>query len=119
MQREPSATSEPVTQTSYPPSASSSQYGSLHHDTSGNPQCFVPEVTRGSLDGVDADQLDERLRRLSFGSASALPPVAGQRITEYENALTPETPRQGLGFKVIKRSDPGFSGAQLADFPNG
>ncbi|KAH8681565.1 F-box and WD domain protein [Xylariales sp. PMI_506] len=68
-----------------------------------------------SADGVNADQLDERLRGLNFDRNSQTP---GQRISDYENALTPATPRQALGFKVIKRANHVTDGPQLADFPN-
>lgn len=75
---------------------------------------------RDSLDGVDADRLDEKLRGLSLreGSGGRRRPAAGQRIFDYENALTPPTPRRAMGFKVIKRSD-SSNGVQLTDFPNG
>jgi hypothetical protein len=43
----------------------------------------------------------------------------GQRISDHENALTPSTPRQALGFKVIKRVDGSSDGIQLTAFPNG
>ncbi|KAF6836093.1 f-box and wd domain protein [Colletotrichum musicola] len=82
----------------------------------------VPDVgRRDSLDAVSAAQLDEKLRRLSVNStqsAEAQAAVAGQRVIDYENALTPSTPRQTLGFKVIKRCDPRPDGVQLTDFPN-
>ncbi|CCF35752.1 F-box domain-containing protein [Colletotrichum higginsianum] len=82
----------------------------------------IPDAGRhDSLNAVSASQLDERLRRLSVHDA---PPteshqaVAGQRVIDYENALTPSTPRQALGFKVIKRSDARPDSVQLTDFPN-
>ncbi|KAK9784629.1 putative F-box domain-containing protein [Seiridium cardinale] len=65
--------------------------------------------------GVNADQLDKELRGLKVHDPSSTP---GQRIFEYENALTPSTPRQALGFKVIKRANPLSDGPQLAEFPN-
>ncbi|KAK2032363.1 F-box domain-containing protein [Colletotrichum zoysiae] len=84
----------------------------------------VPDTAarHASLDAVSAYQLDERLRRLSVSDTACTEghqaTIAGQRVIEYENALTPSTPRQALGFKVIKRSDPRPDGLQLADFPN-
>ncbi|KAI1852503.1 hypothetical protein JX266_002681 [Neoarthrinium moseri] len=68
-----------------------------------------------SADGVNAGQLEKRLRRLSLEDTLQAP---GHRISEYENALTPSTPRQALGFKVIRRANPQHDGPQLADFPN-
>lgn len=69
-----------------------------------------------SLDSITADQLDQKLRGLNVEDGPSTP---GRRISEYENALTPSTPRQALGFKVIKRASPSSDGPQLADFPNG
>lgn len=45
--------------------------------------------------------------------------AAGQRISEYENAMTPPTPKKALGFKVVKRPDALSDAAiRLEDFPN-
>lgn len=75
----------------------------------------------GHLDGLNADQLDEKLRGLSLGpkKGGRRPSAPGQRISEYENALTPPTPKQALGFKVIKRTDTRSDSVQIEDFPNG
>lgn len=137
MQREPSVSSEQPHQDHHPSaSPSTSQYGSLHHELSGIRRVRSADFNSGSrncspgsgsdqpedsLDAVDADQLDEKLRGLSLRgntSATRRRPVAGQRVSEHENALTPPTPRQALGFKVIRRGD-SSNGAQLTDFPNG
>ncbi len=78
---------------------------------------------------LDVDHLDQTLGRLSLAEVSSAAAtrvthvsVAGQRISEYENAAavlsSPRTdPRPVLGFKVAhnSRSD----GVQLVDFPNG
>lgn len=131
MQQEFPANSEQVTHSDQPSSAHSTQHGLLHRDSSGLGQDRLDgsssdssrsasAVRRESINGVNADQLDEKLRGLSLGSPSlnrVLMP--GQRISDYENALTPPTPRQALGFKVIKRSDGRTDGMQLTDFPNG
>ncbi|EFQ27701.1 F-box domain-containing protein [Colletotrichum graminicola] len=97
----------------------------LRRDDSGSASPrSVPDTAgrHASLDAVSADQLDERLRRLSVPdtafSEAHQGVIAGQRVIEYENALTPSTPRHPLGFKVIKRSDPRPDGVQLTDFPN-
>ncbi|KAK5628506.1 hypothetical protein RRF57_004221 [Xylaria bambusicola] len=72
-------------------------------------------------EGVHADYLEEQLLRLNFrdSSSSVRPPLAGHRIAEYENALTPSIPRQALGFKVIKRADNEPARVNIDDFPNG
>ncbi|KAI1386483.1 uncharacterized protein F4822DRAFT_410231 [Hypoxylon trugodes] len=72
-------------------------------------------------EGIDAVSLQERLRGLSntnekLNATQAFTP--GQRISEYENALTPAIPRQAMGFKVIKRAGARSDGVQLSDFPN-
>lgn len=67
-------------------------------------------------DYVDIDRLDDKLHGLNVQDSSLLSP--GQRISEYENALSPSTPRQAMGFKVVKRATPSSDGPQLADFPN-
>lgn len=79
------------------------------------------ELLRPLGQAVHPDFLEERLLRLSVrGQSSAeQPTLAGQRIAEYENALTPSVPRQALGFKVIKRADNETARVDLADFPNG
>lgn len=70
-----------------------------------------------SADGVNAAKLDDRLRRLSgHDGIIALP---GERISAYENAMTPTIPRQASGFTVIKRSGSPGDGPGLADCPNG
>lgn len=87
--------------------------GASHQSTcsSGDP------LSRDAFDdGVNADQLDKKLRGLNVEDPC---PTPGQRIADYENALSPLTIRQALGFKVIKRANPSSDGPQLADFPNG
>ena len=124
-----------VSQTSnldLPPS--SPQDGFQHHERSspdGNALVRTRSASPKSVaagsdrsgDGINANQLDERLRRLSTHShrsgGRAKARLPGQRISEYEKALTPSTPRQALGFKVIKRPDSPSDGVQLTDFPNG
>lgn len=119
------------------------QYGPQRYDASGSPRgprqqrersmsprSVSPSVSRSVSEtellgplgqAVHPDFLEERLRRLSVGdrSPSERPTLAGQRIAEYENALTPSVPRQALGFKVIKRADNETARVDLADFPNG
>ncbi|KAK5998288.1 hypothetical protein PT974_00662 [Cladobotryum mycophilum] len=110
-------------------SSHSSQYGSLPRDpsglyrihsgdSSGSSERSGRSARRDSVGGVDADSLDERLRGLrlrDLGGGYAATP--GQRISEYENALTPQTPKQGPGFQVTK-GEPHEGGIQLNDFPN-
>ncbi|KAK8051246.1 hypothetical protein PG993_002631 [Apiospora rasikravindrae] len=70
--------------------------------------------------GVSATQLEDRLRGLNVAGLQVAdyPQTPGHRISEYENALTPATPRQALGFKVVRRAGSQTDGAQLTDFPN-
>lgn len=71
-------------------------------------------------DGVDAAVLGDHLRRLSANSEDHDgPKLPGQRIFEYENALSGSVPTQALGFKVMKRSESPSAGMLLSDFPNG
>ncbi|ORY65073.1 uncharacterized protein BCR38DRAFT_340950 [Pseudomassariella vexata] len=84
-----------------------------HRARSASPQS-VPSTSNAYIPGVAAQQLDARLRGLKVGQLK----TPGARISQYENALTPSTPRQALGFKVIKRADASEDGVQLLDFPN-
>ena len=129
MQHESTERSEQNNRINPSTSSSPNQYGSLPYEpnglyrvhSGGSSSVSSQSTRRDSDDGIDADQLDERLRGLSLRAIKALRhPAPGQRISDYENALTPPTPRQALGFKVIKRSggDAG-DGVQLTDIPNG
>lgn len=89
---------------------------------SASPRSVPDGGRRDSFAAVSATQLDEKLRRLSVDDSASVDShsaVAGQRVIDYENAQTPSTPRQALGFKVIKRSGNRPDGVQLTDFPNG
>ncbi|TQV96077.1 hypothetical protein V2A60_003478 [Cordyceps javanica] len=137
MPREPLATLEP----SNPPDnaaapSSNFQHGPVHRESVGlyRVHSAASSSSRSSPsrpcrrdsagDGVDAEQLDEKLRGLRLRNARAtrhgnpLASAPGQRIADYENALTPPNPKQALGFKVIKRSagEPGRT--LLTDIPN-
>ncbi len=114
-----------------------SHHGYAHHEPNGldrapsagsssSSSSRSRSVRRDSVepDAVDAEKLDERLRGLNiratkgFNNSRGRHLVPGQRISEYENALTPPTPKQALGFKVVKRpGEPG--GTLLTDIPNG
>ncbi len=138
MPREPIATLEsnrPPNDAATP--SSSSHHGSLHHEpiglyrvhsaaSSSSRSSSARSPRRDSADdGVDADQLDEKLRGLRLRSAKGsrrnniLASAPGQRIADYENALTPPTPKQALGFKVVKRAAGEPGGTLLTDIPNG
>lgn len=131
MQQESLEHTKPSIQPDNPSKTSSSQHGLIHHvpnglrrvysgDSGGVDSGSAPALRQDSGHDVDADLLDEELRRLSVGHHSAVQPFApGQRISEYENAMTPPTPKKALGFKVIKRSETPSNGVQLEDFPNG
>ncbi|KAF5666056.1 f-box WD-repeat protein [Fusarium heterosporum] len=130
MQQEPLEHTEPLIHRDNPLETQSTQHGSLRNDPSGLRRVYsgdsggaepgsAPALRRDSGHDVDADLLQEELRRLSLEHHSIVQPLApGQRISEYENAMTPPTPKKALGFKVIKRSESPSGGAQLEDFPN-
>lgn len=87
-----------------------------------SPRSVQPEADAAGAGGaVNARQLDEKLRRLSGHDRARrpAPAVAGQRISEYENALTPTAPKQPPGFNLVKRPGSPSEGTQLTDFPNG
>lgn len=133
MQYEPLAISEqhpePGKALDSPPT---SQHGSLQqcdssrrgrldgHSGSASPHSVRRDHHDDLPAGFDAGHLDERLRGLSLGHPLAESAVLpGKRIADYENAVTPPTPKQGLGFKVIKRrSDSHTEGIHIEDFPN-
>lgn len=83
-----------------------------------------PDAPRSPGD-LDVGQLDQQLGRLSADegkpAAGSRLVTAGQRISDYENAVIHASPRQtsrpALGFKVINGSR--STGVQLTDFPNG
>ncbi|KEY70953.1 hypothetical protein S7711_00792 [Stachybotrys chartarum IBT 7711] len=129
MQQEPLTNSELPQSSHAPISSAPSQHGSFHPDHSGLYRVrsgsssasarSVRDLGRRPGDGIDADQVDEQLLGLSLdGRSDTRSAAAGQRVSDYENALTPPTPRQALGFKVIKRINPDSNGPQLSDFPN-
>lgn len=74
---------------------------------------------------ANGPRLQEELARLSLGGTSGennRPKPSFQRISEYENALSPSPPRkqsEGPGFKVIKKKGRRLDGPQLDQFPNG
>lgn len=133
MQHELTETSEQVSQTGNSPFSSHSSQHGLHHSRSGGLHDLARVPSRGdsprsvlvgeSSDVVNPDQLGEQLRQLRDDSSSpeghARPLVPGQRVSEYERALTPSRPKQTLGFKVVKRQGSQSDGVQLTDFPNG
>ncbi|KAM3480618.1 hypothetical protein MY5147_001058 [Beauveria neobassiana] len=136
MPREPLATSESSTSPENVPASSSSlKHGSFHHEPIGlyRVHSAASSSSRSASscpprdlvdDGVDVDQLDEKLRGLRLRNAKGsrhnklFASAPGQRIADYENALTPPTPKQALGFKVIKRSAGEPGGTRLTDIPN-
>ncbi|KAI1210969.1 uncharacterized protein F4807DRAFT_45588 [Annulohypoxylon truncatum] len=136
MQQELLEVSKHILPNSAPQSQHTVQHGLQHHAFSGSARRSLlqqlsdgmsPRSERGDSaigdgeEGVNPDSLQERLCRLNdaheepHATTSKTP---GQRISEYENALTPAVPRQALGFKVIKRADTRSDGVQLSDMPN-
>lgn len=131
MQQEYTETSQNNSTNNNSPPSTTHQYGYLqHHDqdglyrvrSAGSSSVSSQSTRRDSDDGIDADQLDERLRGLSLRAIKALrqPAAPGQRVSDYENALTPPPHKQALGFKVTKRVGANAAdGVQLTDIPNG
>ncbi|KAL2173846.1 uncharacterized protein P884DRAFT_210877 [Thermothelomyces heterothallicus CBS 202.75] len=72
----------------------------------------------------DVDHPDQHSDRLNVGAvkpaAAARATVAGQRVSDYENAAVSSSPRNGArpppGFKLAHSSQ--SAGVQLTDFPN-
>ncbi|KAL6836772.1 hypothetical protein J3E69DRAFT_322471 [Trichoderma sp. SZMC 28015] len=136
MTQEPLKTPAPLLNNNHLDALSFSQHGSLPRDASGlgrgrSGSSLGSQRLRPGPDqhqhqplpcedaGVNADQLDEKLRRLSLDKGlDDLPSVPGQRISEYEKALNPQAAKQGPGFQVIKRSEPRSDGIRLDNFPN-
>jgi hypothetical protein len=135
MQPEPIETSNNVfTQITAPQPVNASQHGILSEQ-------LHPAAVRDPLDEthISAEpspspnaanarssgdaRLHEELRRLSLGDRNETRPKPSfQRISEYENALTPSPPRkqsEGPGFKIIKKKGNRLDGPQLDEFPNG
>jgi hypothetical protein len=79
-------------------------------------------IAADALSSGDA-RLQDELRRLSLDDANETRPKPSfQRISEYENALTPSPPRkqsEGPGFKIIKKKGNRVDAPQLDEFPNG
>lgn len=116
--------------------SSSSQHGNVyqepialyrvHSAASSSSRSSSRSVRRASADnGVDVNQLDQKLRGLRLRNTKGtrqeklLATAPGQRIADYENALTPSSNRQALAFKVVKRAVGEPGGTLLTDIPNG
>jgi hypothetical protein len=136
MQPEPTELSTPFNTTSAPESDNASQYGFRSdqdhsadfrdpvYDEAGpsGSSSRAPDLIGSPLaDGADVQQ--EQLRRLNLGSDinETRPKASFQRISEYEKALSPSSPRkhEGPGFKIIKRKGNRIGAPQLESFPNG
>lgn len=134
MTQEPIKTPKQLLSNSNLDSLHLSQHGSLPRDASGlrrdlsgglSHSRLGPDDQRQPLPdesgaGVNADQLDKKLQRLTLDEAlHDRPSVPGQRISEYEKALASQTAKQDVGFQVVKRSEPRSDGIRLDNFPNG
>lgn len=131
MQSGPSETSHRAPQSSNHESPPSSQHGSrrsrsrpLHGLSRSRSRSASPRSADVALSGaVNASQLDARLRRLSghetrpAGRAGAAAP--GQRISEYERAMTPSTHSRSFAFRVVRSPGSSSASIHLTDFPNG
>lgn len=141
MQQELTETSQQAPQTnSSNPSRSSSQHGSIRSQHDGSLDDLQPglgsqgpsnfsaqlgKIAASSAAAADVGGLDEELCRLSHGSNDIAkgitkPVAAGQRIADYERAMTRLAPKESHGFVVIQRSEESSpSRVHLTDFPNG
>jgi|SRR5688572_8270637 hypothetical protein len=128
MQQDPIATSTQQIQTgSYATTSLDHDNGLLIRDNalpsgSGNLPAGSRSRSRGSANAADGSRTPSVSRHLSDEELPAKQRL-GQRITEYERALSraSNTPQHPLGFKVTKRPDGTADpdGAQLMDLPNG
>jgi hypothetical protein len=79
-----------------------------------------PTVALSSREGEGIEEHPQRLSAPDTRDPLLKPKV--QRISEYENALAPVSPKnltEGPGFKVIKKRGTNHGGPQLQNFPNG
>jgi hypothetical protein len=135
MQPEPIETSNSIpTQINPPQPTNASQHGILSeepHSAGVRDHMHETHLTAESSpspNAIDAPssgdaRLQEELQRLSLSDRNdtRLKP-SFQRISEYENALTPSPPRkqsEGPDFKVIKKKGNRLDGPNLDEFPNG
>jgi hypothetical protein len=85
----------------------------------GNPTPGGSSAARSLSDAA----LPGNLSRLSSDdNHGSRPKPSFQRISEYENALSPSPPKRrnnGPGFTVIKKPGNALHGPQLENFPNG
>jgi hypothetical protein len=136
MQPEPLETPTYIsTPTTASESSNSSQHGFLHEQLHSADRRDRIEGERAEsadfshraalLDSSSADDagLQEQLRRLSVVDRDDnRPKPSFQRISEYENALSPSPLRkqsEGPGFKIIKKKGNNVDGPHLDKFPNG
>lgn len=135
MQPERTETSNNIpTQINAPQPINTSQYGILSEELHSAGLRDPPHETQlfaessASLNATDAlssgdTRLQDELRRLSLSDrADTRPKPSFQRISEYENALTPSPPRkqsEGPGFRIIKKKGNKLDGPKLDEFPNG
>jgi hypothetical protein len=117
-----SSTSVPTTSSEHGILANELQSADLHDSVN------VSERSGRADEGGDASPVDtegaqDQLRRLNLGESNEeRPKPSFQRISEYENALSPSPPRkasEGPGFKVVKKKGGRPDGPQLDQFPNG
>jgi len=137
MQPEPTEASTPLqpqTNASEPSDASHHGFlpAHLHPADLRNPLEEDRVESPGSHRGSDRAESDSRentslpaqLRRLRLDEGIESKPKASfQRISEYENALSPSPPRkqnEGPGFKVVKHKGKNtLEGTEFDKFPNG
>lgn len=116
-------------QTNSPDLANASQYGlPANHLPAEGPRGASPggntaPAGSSAVRSAGDAELHRQFRRLSLDDSSETRPRPSfQRISEYENALSPsppKKPKQGPSFTVVKKQGSTLSGPQLETFPNG
>jgi hypothetical protein len=131
MQSQPQENPEISTNTSTTVPNTTSQYGILANqlhsaglrdpiDDSG----YSGRAEEGGVASpVDTEGVQDEFRGLNLSESNEeRPKPSFQRISEYENALSPSPPRkasEGPGFKIVKKKGSRIDGPQLDQFPNG
>lgn len=126
MQPEPTETSTQFTSFSTASPTNASQYGSYDDslDPAGSHREQLQESSSATVSTSPerGGPLESQVRRLSVSSRNTPLKASAQRISDYENALSPALGKvdwEGPGFKVIKKKGHRLDAPQIERFPNG